>query len=123
MDNNGDGVFNDRPSTASQAGTGVFQTPFGLLSTTGINGTLGRNAGTMPALVHLDTNLSRTFELRNHGLASDRHQSVTLNARSANLLNHTNVTSVGNVVGSPTFTQPFAAETARRVEFGIRFTF
>jgi hypothetical protein len=123
MDNNGDGVFNDRPSTASQPGTGVFQTPFGLLSTTSIHGTLGRNVGTMPALVHLDTNLSRTFELHNHGLASDRHQSVTLNARSANLLNHTNVTSVGNVVGSPTFAQPLAAETARRVEFGIRFTF
>jgi hypothetical protein len=122
-DNNGDGVFNDRPSIASQEGTGVFQTPFGLLSTTSINGTLGRNAGTMPALVHLDTNLSRTFELHTHGLASDRHQSVTLNARSANLLNHTNVASVGNVVGSPTFAQPLAAETARRVEFGVRFTF
>ncbi len=43
--------------------------------------------------------------------------------RSANLLNHTNVTTVGNVVGSPTFTQPLAAEAARRVEFGIRYTF
>jgi hypothetical protein len=123
MDNNGDGVFNDRPSPTSQEGTGVYQTPFGLLSTTGINGTLGRNAGTMPALVHLDSNLSRTFELHAHGFAADRHQSVTLNARSANLLNHTNVTTMGNVVGSSTFTQPLAAETARRVEFGIRYTF
>jgi Carboxypeptidase regulatory-like domain/TonB dependent receptor len=123
MDNNGDGVFNDRPSLTAQPGTGTYQTPFGLLNITGINGTLGRNAGTMPALIHLDTNLSRTFELHNHGLATDRHQSVTLNARSANLLNHTNVTSVGNVVGSPTFTQPLAAEPARRVEFGIRYTF
>ncbi len=123
MDNNGDGIFNDRPSLSSQQGTGVYQTPFGLLSTTSINGTLGRNAGTMPALVHLDSNLSRTFELHAHGFAADRHQSITLNARSANLLNHTNVTTVGNVVGSPTFTQPLAAETARRVEFGIRYTF
>jgi hypothetical protein len=123
MDNNGDGVFNDRPSLTAQQGTGVYQTPFGLLSTTGLNGTLGRNAGTMPALVHLDSNLSRTFELHTHGISADRHQSVTLNARSANLLNHTNVTSVGNVAGSPTFTQPLAAEAARRVEFGIRYTF
>jgi Carboxypeptidase regulatory-like domain/TonB dependent receptor len=122
-DNNGDGVFNDRPSLASAQGAGVYQTPFGLLSTTGINGTLGRNAGTMPALVHLDMNLSRTFQLNAHGLSPDQHQSVTLNARSANLLNHTNVTSVGNVVGSPTFTQPLAAEAARRVEFGLRYTF
>jgi Carboxypeptidase regulatory-like domain len=123
MDNNGDGVFNDRPSPTAQQGTGVYQTPFGLLNTTGLNGMLGRNAGTMPTLVHLDSNLSRTFELHSHGISADRHQSVTLNARSANLLNHTNVTSVGNVVGSPTFTEPLAAEAARRVEFGIRYTF
>jgi hypothetical protein len=123
MDNNGDGVFNDRPSLTAEQGTGTYQTPFGLLNTTGINGSLGRNAGTMPALIHLDTNLSRTFELPSHGLSSDKHQSVTLNARSANLLNHTNVTNVGNVVGSPTFTQSLAAEAARRVEFGIRYTF
>jgi hypothetical protein len=123
MDNNGDGVFNDRPSLTAEQGTGTYQTPFGLLNTTGINGSLGRNAGTMPALVHLDTNLSRTFELPSHGLSSDKHQSVTLNARSANLLNHTNVTNIGNVVGSPTFTQSLAAEAARRVEFGIRYTF
>jgi hypothetical protein len=123
MDNNGDGVFNDRPGFAVQPGTGTYQTPFGLLNTTGLNGSLERNAGTMPALIHLDSNLSRTFQLHSHGLAADRHQSITLNARSANLLNHTNVTTVGNVVGSPTFTQPLAAEAARRVEFGIRFTF
>jgi Carboxypeptidase regulatory-like domain len=123
MDNNGDGVFNDRPSLTAQPGTGTYQTPFGMLNTTGLNGSLGRNVGTMPALIHLDSNLSRTFELHSHGFAADRHQSITLNARSANLLNHTNVTTVGNVVGSPTFTQPLAAEAARRVEFGIRYTF
>jgi hypothetical protein len=123
MDNNGDGVFNDRPSLTAQQGTGTYQTPFGLLNTTGINGSLGRNAGTMPALIHLDSNLSRTFQLSSHGFSADRHQSITLNARSANLLNHTNVTTVGSVVGSPTFTQPLAAEAARRVEFGIRYTF
>jgi hypothetical protein len=122
LDNNGDGVFNDRPSLTAQPGTGTYQTPFGLLNTTVINGSLGRNAGTMPALIHLDSNLSRTFELHTHGLASDRHQSITLNARAANILNHTNVTTVGTVVGSPTFTQPLAAEAARRVEFGIRYS-
>jgi hypothetical protein len=123
FDNNGDGVFNDRPSLTTQQGTGTYQTPFGLLNITGINGSLDRNAGTMPALIHLDSNLSRTFELHSHGLSADRHQTITLNARSANLLNHTNVTTMGSVVGSPTFAQPLAAEAARRVEFGIRYTF
>ncbi|MGC2401486.1 MAG: carboxypeptidase regulatory-like domain-containing protein [Acidobacteriaceae bacterium] len=123
IDNNGDGVFNDRPSLTTQQGTGTYQTPFGLLNTTAINGSLGRNVGTMPALVHLDTNLSRTFELSGHGLSTDRHQSVMVNVRAANLLNQTNVSAVGSVVGSPTFAQPLAAEAARRVEFGIRYTF
>ena len=130
-DNNGDGVFNDRPSFAGETGTGTYQTPFGLLNATSVNGiangsthrSLPRDAGTMPTLVHLDSNLSRTFALHRHGISSDRHESVTFNARSANLLNHTNVTTVGNVVGSPTFTEPLAAEAARRVEFGARFTF
>jgi hypothetical protein len=122
-DNNGDGVFNDRPSLVAQQGTGTYQTPFGLLDTTGINGSFARDAGTMPALIHLDSNLSRTFELSGHGLSADRHQTLTLNVRSANLLNHSNVTAVSNVVASPTFAQPIAAEAARRVEFGIRYTF
>jgi hypothetical protein len=121
IDNNGDGVFNDRPALVGQAGTGTYQTPFGLLNTTGINGSFARNAGTMPSLVHLDANLSRTFQV--HGFLRDSHQSVTLNARAANFLNHTNVSAVGSVVGSPTFAQPLAAEAARRVEFGIRYTF
>jgi hypothetical protein len=123
FDNNGDGVFNDRPGFATEPGNGVYQTPFGLLSTNGFNGNLGRDAGTMPSLIHLDSNLSRTFELHSRGLTADRHQTITLNARSANLLNHTNATYVSNVVGSPTFAQPLAAESARRVEFGIRYTF
>ncbi len=120
-DNNGDGVFNDRPSFASAAGEGVYATRFGLLSSTAANGTLPRNTGTLPSNVHLDVDLSRAFAVGKG--TGDRHPSVTLNARSANLLNHTNVVAVGTVLGSPTFSQPLAAETARRLELGARFTF
>ena len=59
-DNNGDGVFNDRPSSLRNRAPD-YQTPFGLLNTTALNGSLGRNVGTMPALIHLDSNLSRTL--------------------------------------------------------------
>jgi hypothetical protein len=121
-DNNGDGIFNDRPSYASAAGDGVYATRFGLLSTAVINGDMPRNAGTMPATIHLDANLSRAFTL-GRGQSGERHETLTLNARSANLINHTNVTAVGTVVGSPTFALPLAAETARRLEVGARFTF
>ncbi len=120
-DNNGDGVFNDRPSYAGAVGDGVYSTRFGLLSTTAVNGDFPRNAGTMPATIHLDANLSRTFSV---GRASaDRHETLTLNARSANLINHTNVTAVGTIAGSPTFGQSVAAEAARRFEVGARYTF
>ena len=123
-DANGDGNFNDRPSYAPAGSTtatsGVYSTPFGLLTTNTVNGNVPRNLGTLPTLVHLDMNLSRSFKLT---ASKESARSFTLNARSANLLNHTNVTSVGSIVSSPTFTQPVAAEAARRLELGARFTF
>ena len=120
-DNNGDGVFNDRPSYAPTPGPGVYATRFGMLSTNVINGDVPRNLGTMPMLLHLDTNLSRAWKIGPR--KSTRIRTLTLNARAANLLNHTNVTTVGTIVSSPTFSQPLAAESARRLELGARFTF
>ena len=120
-DANGDGDFNDRPSYASAPGPGVYSTPFGLLTTNTLNGNVPRNVGTMPAVMHLDANLSRTFTLNPRD--KDRARTLTLNARSANLLNHTDVTAVNTVLSSSAIGQPLAAETARRVELGIRFAF
>ena len=120
-DNNGDGVFNDRPSYAPAAGTGVYSTPLGLLTPNAVNGDVPRNLGTMPALLHLDMNLSRAWKLGKQ--KADNPRTLTLNARSANILNHTNVTAVSSVVSSPTFSQSLAAEQARRLELGARFSF
>lgn len=114
-------VFNDRPSYAAAPAPGVFATDFGLLSISTINGNVPRNLGTMPALVHLDMNLSRAWKIGRNRLDSSR--TLTLNVRSANLLNHTNATAVSSVVSSPVFSQPVAAESARRLEFGARFAF
>jgi hypothetical protein len=120
-DVNGDGNFNDRPSYASTPGAGVYSTKFGLLTTNSINGNVPRNLGVMPARIHLDANLSRVFTLNPSN--KDHPRTLTFNVRSANLLNHTNVTTVGTVVSSPTFSHPLAAEAARRLELGARFTF
>ncbi len=121
-DANGDGDFNDRPSyaPAGATGSGVYATRFGLLTTNAVNGDVGRNRGTMPTVVHLDLNLSRAWKL---GGGKESSRTLTLNARTANLLNHTNVTAVGSIVSSPTFTQSLAAEAARRLELGARFAF
>ena len=120
-DANGDGDFNDRPSYATAPGAGVYPTPFGLLSTNTVNGDVPRNLGTMRGLVHLETNLSRAFIL-NPG-HKDHPRTLTINARSTNLLNHTNVTAVNTILSSGALGQAVAAETARRVELGVRFAF
>jgi hypothetical protein len=120
-DNNGDGDFNDRPGYASAPGAGVYSTRFGLLTANTVIGNIPRNLGTMPAVTHLDLNFSRTFALNPKDKANSR--TVTFNARSANLLNHTNVTAVNTILSSSTLGQPLTAEPARRVELGIRITF
>src|SRR5579875_1102516 len=60
-DANGDGIFNDRPSFAAAPGAGVFSTPLGLLDTNTVIGTVPRNFGTLPAVMHLDTSVSRSY--------------------------------------------------------------
>ena len=122
QDNNGDGVFNDRPYYAVAGTAAAIQTRYGLLSSTNGYAPLQRNVGILPWQAYFDTNLSRTFVLNPHALA-ERRRSLTFNLRAANLLNHTNVTSVGNVLGSSLFGVPYAADSGRRVEYGVRLSF
>jgi hypothetical protein len=121
FDNNGDGVFNDRPFFSSPSSTTVYSTPFGPLSPEGPGTSIGRNAGTLPWNVHLDANLSHTFTLPHK--VDKQVQSLALNLRSTNLLNHTNVLAVGGVLGSPLFGHAYEADPGRRVEGGLRWSF
>ncbi len=122
FDGNGDGVLNDRPvfSTPGSPAT-VYPTQFGDLSTYGPGGPIARNAGTLPWNVHLDANLSRTFPLPHK--PGKEAQNLAINLRSTNLLNHTNVLAVGNVLGSPQFGRAYQADAGRRVEAGLRWSF
>jgi hypothetical protein len=132
FDNNGDGDFNDRPQYAP-AGTPLcsanpnasacgYATPWGELVNSGGIGSLPRNKGVMPWTFYLDTNLQRSFKLTRNAKA-EHPQTLTMNLRSSNILNHMNVTSVGGVLGSPFFGVPYAADNGRRVEFGLRYSF
>ncbi len=123
FDSNGDGVFNDRPSLVTTSGSGVYATRFGLLSTNTSNGNLQRNIGTMPAAVHLDLSLNRSFPLKEKRGSVLHQQTLRFDARSANLLNHANYTAVDGIVGTPQFTQPTTADFGRRIEFGARISF
>jgi hypothetical protein len=132
FDNNGDGDFNDRPQYAP-TGTPLcsanpnatpcgYATPWGELVSSGGNDSIGRNVGTMPWTVYLDTNLQRTFKLTKN-VKAEHQQTLTANIRSSNALNHLNVTSVGNVLGSPQFGVAYSADNGRRVEGGLRYSF
>ncbi len=122
FDNNGDGNFNDRPGFAAVNDPTGIRTTYGLLTSSnpGI-AVLQRDKGTMPWTVYLDTNVQRVFALNN--AKADHPQTITANIRSSNLLNHTNVTTVGGVLGSPLFNTPFGADPGRRVEGGLRYSF
>lgn len=120
-DANGDGTFNDRPSFAISSGTGVYSTPWGLMTTNTVNGNVPYNLGRMPSITHFSANLSKAFRL--HSADKDNPRLLTLNLRAGNVLNRTRVTAVGTVVSSPNFGQPLTAEEGRRVELGARFSF
>jgi hypothetical protein len=122
FDNNGDGDFNDRPQYAKPGDPNAVATPYGLLVASGGTGVFPRNRGRMPATIYLGTNVQRAFTLTKNTKA-DHPQTLTVNLREANLLNHTNVTQVGGVLGSPLFGVPYAADNGRRVEAGLRYTF
>lgn len=122
FDNNGDGNFNDRPQVATPGTAGSVQTRYGLLVASGGSGVLGRNRGVMPWTAHLDANLERVFKLTGNAKA-EHQQTLTINVRSSNIINHTNVTAVGSVFASPLFDRPYAADNGRRVEAGLRYSF
>jgi Carboxypeptidase regulatory-like domain len=123
FDNNGDGNFNDRPQYATPGTAGALATPYGLLvANGGTAGVFPRNKGVMPWTFYLDTNLQRAFKLTRNAKA-EHPQTLTVNLRSANVLNHTNVTAVGGVLGSPLFGVPYAADNGRRIEAGLRYSF
>jgi Carboxypeptidase regulatory-like domain len=122
-DNNGDGNFNDRPSPVSASHPRAIITRLGVFDPTAVAGTLSRNAGTNPASATLDFTLSRTFAFGKQDSNGDGPYKLTLNVRAGNLLNRTNLLGYNGVLASPFFGRANAAGPARRIEFGLRFSF
>jgi hypothetical protein len=122
FDNNNDGDFTDRPMYAATGDASAVATKFGLLSATRGTAVFPRNAGAQPWVAYVDMNVSRSFTLTPHA-QKDRLQTMSVNLRAANVLNHTNVRRVGGVLGSPLFDKAYSADTGRRVEFGLRYAF
>jgi hypothetical protein len=121
FDNNGDGDFNDRPQYAAPGTPGAVPTPYGLLVASGGTGVFPRNKGQLPWVFYVDMNVQRAFALTS--AKAEHPQTITVNVRSSNVLNHENVTAAGGVLGSPLFGVAYAADNGRRVEAGVRYSF
>lgn len=55
----------------------------------------------MPATVHLDLSLNKSFTFRQGRVAVVPEQALRFDARSSNLLNHANYAAVDGVVSAP----------------------
>jgi hypothetical protein len=119
MDNNQNGIFNDRPSVVSAAFPGAIYSPYGYLNPFAVNGNLPRNPGRLPASFLVDSGISRRFAFGKN----DQTRSLTVSLRGTNLTNHFNPSTVDGVLGSPLFLQPTSADPSRRIELGFRFSF
>ncbi|HEY6392633.1 MAG TPA: hypothetical protein VIX89_15230, partial [Bryobacteraceae bacterium] len=122
-DNNGDGIFNDRPAIAGAPTPASIETSAGTFVANAIGGNAPRNALTNPATVSLNANLSRRFVLHLNQNSPDRSPSLTLNIRATNALNHTNVLGSDGVLLSPFFGRPNSASAPRLLEAGLRVSF
>ena len=96
VDNNNDGVINDRPLG------------------------YGRNSMHGPRLIDLDLNIAHDFKL---GKAAKEQKILTVGLNSFNVLNHTNDVTYVGVITSPFFGHAVAAQPPRRVQLDVQFKF
>jgi hypothetical protein len=130
-DNNGDTIFNDRPSFAAAGDPEAIITRFGVFNPNPQPGDriVPRNLGRSPGQVSVDMNLNKTFafgraEKRDQkGKDEDGRFKLTLGANVSNILNKTNLGGFSGVLSSSRFDRPNRALGARRITLTLRFSF
>lgn len=118
FDNNSDTIFNDRPFGArrnSERGAWRKQVDMSLSWTIGL--IKRETAGGGVAAVLEDNADSETIGNANH------KYSLKFSVRAHNVFNQPNFTNYIGVQTSPFFRQPITADSPRRIELGIRFSF
>jgi hypothetical protein len=142
QDLNGDTIYNDRPTYATDlTRASVVHTRWGTFDTQPIAGqtTIPINLGTNPIIFQLDERMSRSFQFgpRLPGASAPpqrtatqvktspilRRYTIEFNVYAVNLLNRPTYTNVNGVLNSPLFGQPTADEGARYFTFGASFSF
>ena len=118
FDNNGDGLFADRPASVAANTPGAIQTPYGwLLADRPADAVmLTRNAGREPFTLRLDVRVSRAFRL-------SPNAQLVFAANVENVLNRANFEGVNGVVTSSSFGSANRAGVPRRLYAAAAFSF
>ena len=136
-DNNGDGVFTDRPAFATDlSNPGVIVTPFGAFDPNPEPGQplVPRGFGRGNGLVMVSMRVSKSFKFGDMPGSSaqagakrapaEKRFTLSVYASGQNILNHTNLGSVVGVLTSPNFGRATTiVNTPRRIEMGVRLDF
>jgi hypothetical protein len=130
-DNNGDTIFNDRPSFAAPGDPEAIITRFGVFNPNPRPGDriIPRNIGRAVGQLSVDMNFTKTFAFgraengNRKGKDEQDRFKLTLGANVRNILNKTNLTGFSGVLSSSRFDRPNRALGARRVELTLRFSF
>jgi hypothetical protein len=124
-DDNGDGVFNDRPQGVgrnSERGSSQFDLGGRVSYSIGFGPprtAAGGGPSTMVVVRGGSEGLSTAFS----GGAEDRRFRLEFYVSAQNLLNVTNYMGYSGVMTSPLFGRPVAAGAPRRMQAGVRFGF
>jgi hypothetical protein len=118
FDNNGDGLFADRPAIVAANTPGAIQTPYGwLLADRPADAMMvTRNAGREPFMLRLDLRVSRMFRI-------SPNAALALAANIENVLNRANFEGVNGVVTSSSFGTANRAGGPRRLYAAAGFSF
>lgn len=116
-DNNGDGLFADRPALAARGDAAAITTPYGLfdLSPQPGDALVARNAGRDPWQLRVDVNVTQAVRFYDMSL----HVSLDVE----NVFNRANYAGLNGVVTSPTFLAPNMALSPRRALLSCGFSF
>ncbi|MGI8555909.1 MAG: hypothetical protein ACR2LT_06090 [Pyrinomonadaceae bacterium] len=122
FDNNGDTIFNDRPlgiGRNSVRGAWQRQVDMNLGWTLGLVKKKAGKSGS-PGMIVITSD-----EASSGDFSVDTTHKYTLKflVTARNVFNQTNFTNYVGVQTSPFFRQPIAADSPRRIELGMRFSF
>lgn len=124
-DDNGDGVFNDRPVGVSRnAARGAATFDLGGRVSYGFGfGTPKQAGGPGGGQVVINAGGGGGLAPGFGGAAGDKRYRIEFYMSGQNLLNRTNYTAYSFVMTSPFFGRPLAASQSRKIQVGARFTF